>query len=140
MAGAWEFDESVVTFIEESGDIDTELNDEDFDFDDAIDAVRNPAGGDSSVTGSNRHFIETFRSYFAAGVERSMLSSRKIFSDSEKRKSVQTASSPPERLSVGSKLLGVAIEVCLDIPTEAVRLIFDRARECVGELQRDVDV
>lgn len=52
MAGAWEFDESVVTFIEESGDIDTELNDEDFDFDDAIDAVRNPAGGDSSVTGS----------------------------------------------------------------------------------------
>lgn len=48
----WDFDESVVTFLQEGGDIVTKLSAEDVA--DGINAVTTPAGGESSVTGSKR--------------------------------------------------------------------------------------
>ncbi|KAF8110392.1 hypothetical protein N665_0084s0002 [Sinapis alba] len=49
----WGFDESVVNFLEEDVDIDTELSDENIS--DGIDAVKTtPTGGESSVSGSKR--------------------------------------------------------------------------------------
>lgn len=48
----WDFDESVVTFLEVGGDIDTERSDGDVA--DGTDAVTTPAGGEGSATGSKR--------------------------------------------------------------------------------------
>lgn len=48
----WDFDESVVTFLQEGGDIVTKMSAEDVA--DGTNAVTSPDGGESSVTGSKR--------------------------------------------------------------------------------------